>query len=113
MSWGMWRCMKNDATYYGHVSVDCPDYFVTEGDSYIGIADYAHNRWDIRGPVQGDEIVDLDFAKHRSPGGSVYVVVIASVEKQDLSVPLRVLTASTRARILGHGETCLRRLFRE
>jgi len=48
----------------------------SEQQTYVAVADYSLNHWDIQGPVTGTTVVTLNDAWHRSAGGNYYIAVL-------------------------------------
>jgi PKD repeat protein len=64
---------------------------VTTG-AYIGLADYATGRWDFQGPFTAQKSFVVDDGAHLSPGGNLWVAVIAAQGQQATVEALSVRT---------------------
>lgn len=73
LSWGIWELPATDELRYLDVQLALP----AGQEAWLALADYQSQRWELFGPVVSGRILDLDPARHSSPGGNLYAAVIA------------------------------------
>ncbi|MEZ5339000.1 MAG: PKD domain-containing protein [bacterium] len=87
LSWGIWELPAVDELRYLDFELSIPQ---QTGSVYIAIADYAADRWEIQGPVFASRVIELDTARHASPGNALYAAVLvhdkAAATVQQLSL---------------------------
>ncbi|MCB1187578.1 PKD domain-containing protein [bacterium] len=74
LSWGIWELPAVDELRYLDIEMFVPE---QSGSVYIALADYSKGTWDIQGPVFAGRVVELDPARHTSPGSAMYAAVLA------------------------------------
>lgn len=73
LAWGIWELPALDELRYLDVQLALP----AGQQAWLALADYSTQRWELFGPVVSGRVLDLDPARHASPGGNLYAAVLA------------------------------------
>jgi hypothetical protein len=77
LSWAIWELNAYDRPMFLEIDLGLTSPIGADEGAYVGIADYSRGLWEIQGPFGGKRIIELDPLRHRSPGGVIYIAVLA------------------------------------
>jgi hypothetical protein len=77
LSWAIWELNNEDELLFLDIDASIAPASVQSGGVFLALANYSRQAWDIFGPVASGQVLELDPAAHRAPGGAVYAAALS------------------------------------